>query len=221
MTIPKILHQIWLGPRPEPLAWTRTWREMNPDFEYRLWTDDAIDRMGLRNDDVYRRFVCGDIYDGAADVARAEILLRYGGVYVDADSVALRPLADAPFMGAGFFAQREPNESDPELVTNAFMGAVPGHPILARYVAVHAGIEELRPMWMVSGPGALTKVLATETRNDVMILPWDTFFTASLSGDENGATGQSYAEHYWSTTAERWGYDRATPYPSAVDDSGT
>lgn len=30
--IPKSLHQIWLGPRPAPLAWTETWREANPDL---------------------------------------------------------------------------------------------------------------------------------------------------------------------------------------------
>ena len=219
MTIPKVLHQIWLGPRPVPVVWTRTWQELNPDFEYRLWTEDAVDGFGLRNDDVYRRFVGEGIYDGAADVARAEILLRHGGVYVDADSVALRPLGDAPFMSAGFFAQREPNDDNPDLVTNAFMGATPGHPVLARYVAVHAGIEALRPMWLVSGPGALTKVLATETGNDVMILPWDTFFTASLWGHGGPSIGEPYAEHYWSTTAERWGYERATPYPSAPDAS--
>jgi hypothetical protein len=68
VTIPRILHQIWLGPRPVPVVWTRTWHEMNPDFEYRLLTDDAVDGFGLRYNDVYRRFVGEGIYDGAADV---------------------------------------------------------------------------------------------------------------------------------------------------------
>ena len=193
-------------------------RVERPRVVIRLWDDDAVDGFGLRNHDVYGRFVREGIYDGAADVARAEILHRYGGVYVDAESVALRPLGHAPFMQAGFFAQREPNDDDTDLVTNAFMGAVPAHPILARYVDVHAHIETLRPMWRVSGPGALTKVLATEIRDDVMILPWHTFFTAALWGDEPAA-GNPYAEHFWSTTAERWGYERATPYPSAADES--
>lgn len=219
MAIPKILHQVWIGPRPAPMVWTSTWPKLNPDFEYRLWDDDAVHAFGLRNRVVYRRFLLEGLFDGAADVARAEILHRYGGVYADADSVALRPLGDAPFMEAGFFAQREPNDDDPGLVTNAFMGAVPAHPVLARYVDVHAHIETLRPMWRVSGPGALTEVLATEIRDDVMILPWHTFFTASLWGNEP-ASGSPYARHFWSTTAERWGYDRATPYPSAPDPEG-
>ena len=48
-----------------------------------------------------------------------------------------------------------------------------------------------------------------------MILPAWTFFTASLDGTEQGG-GASYATHFWSTTAERWGHKDATPYP-AID----
>jgi mannosyltransferase OCH1-like enzyme len=185
---------------------------MNPDFTYRLWDEEAIESLVLRNHEVYRRFLLEDLYDGAADIARAEILRRFGGVYADSDSVALRPLSGAPFMEAGFFAQREPIEQHPELITNAFMGAVPDHPVLAHYVDALSRISELRPMWRVSGPGALTAVLSAHPRTDVMILPWWTFFTSSLRGDEK-SEGDPYAQHFWSTTAERWGYENATPYP--------
>ena len=216
---PRTLHQIWIGPRPVPLAWTTTWREMNPDFTYRLWDGEAIGAFGLRNQNVYRRFVDAGIHDGAADVARVEILHRHGGVYADADSVALRPIGDAPFMDAGFFAQREPNEEIPGLITNAFMGAIPGHLVLDRYIEALSEISVLRPMWRVSGPGALTEVLASHVGVDVMILPWWTFCSAQLRGDEEPA-GEPYARHFWSTTAERWGYERATPYPPDTSDTG-
>jgi mannosyltransferase OCH1-like enzyme len=135
----------------------RTWRKINPDFVYRLWNDDAIESFGLRNQDVFHRFLAEELYDGAADVARVEILHEHGGVYVDADSMALRPIGDASFMEVGFFAQREPNDTYPGLITNAFMGAVPHHPVLARYIEVLSQIGPLRPMWRVSGPGALTE----------------------------------------------------------------
>lgn len=213
MTIPRILHQVWIGPRPAPLLWMQTWREMNPDFTYRLWDEEAIEAFRLRNHEVYRRFLLEALYDSAADVARVEILGRCGGVYADADSVALRPMGDAPFMEAGFFAQHEPNDMHPELITNAFMGAVPRHPVLARYIEMLSQVRMLRPMWPVSGPGALTEVLSEQMQPDVMILPWWTFFTVSLWGDEQPAH-DSYARHFWSTTAERWGYAKATPYPT-------
>jgi mannosyltransferase OCH1-like enzyme len=212
--IPKLLHQIWLGPRQAPRPWTETWRTANPDFTYRLWDGDALGEFGLRNDEVYRRFLDAGIYDGAADVARIEILHRFGGVYADADSVALRPLGDAPFMDAGFFAQLEPNDEHPGLITNAFMGAVPEHPVLARYVEVVSEVRTLRPMWSLTGPGALTSVLDSQEYPDVTILPAWTFFTAGPSG-EVVQGGSSYAQHFWSTTAERWGRESATPYPIA------
>ncbi len=210
--IPKLLHQIWLGPRPAPLAWTETWREANPDFTYRLWGDGDLGELGLRNADVYRRYLVEGLYDGAADVARIEILHRFGGVYADADSVALRPLGDASFMDAGFFAPLEASDEHPGLVTNAFMGAVPEHAVLTRYIEAVSLVKTLRPMWRLTGPGALTDVLGSHPYPDVMVLPSWTFFATALSG-ESVQGGSSYARHFWSTTAERWGRGSVTPYP--------
>jgi mannosyltransferase OCH1-like enzyme len=211
--IPKLLHQIWLGPRPVPSVWTETWREANPDFDYRLWDEGAVDELGLRNEDVYRRYMAEDLYDGAADVARIEILFRFGGVYADADSVALRPLADAPFMDAGFFAPLEPNDDHPGLITNAFMGAEPEHVVLTWYADVVSRVKTLRPMWRLTGPGALTSVLTSHDCQDARVLPAWTFFAKGLSG-QTVPGGSPYAQHFWSTTAERWGRGSVTPYPS-------
>jgi mannosyltransferase OCH1-like enzyme len=210
--IPKLLHQIWLGPRAAPLQWTETWSEANPDFLYRLWDEDALDDLGLRNEDVYRRYLAAGLYDGAADVARIEILHRLGGVYADADSVALRPLGDAGFLEAGFFAPLEASDEHPGLITNAFMGAVPEHAVLARYIEAVSRVKTLRPMWRLTGPGALTDVIASHEFPDVTILPAWTFFTRGLSG-EAVTGGESYAQHFWSTTAERWGRGSVRPYP--------
>ena len=35
--IPKIIHQIWIGPRPAPEKLMATWKEKNPSFEYIRW----------------------------------------------------------------------------------------------------------------------------------------------------------------------------------------
>lgn len=48
-TIPKIIHQIWIGPNKEPTIWTDTWKvdyvESFPDFEYILWNNEQIERL--------------------------------------------------------------------------------------------------------------------------------------------------------------------------------
>lgn len=216
MAIPKLLHQIWLGSRPAPSRWMTTWREMNPDFVYRLWTGDDIDAFGLRNADLYGRFLEAELLDGAADVARVEILRRHGGVYADADSVALRPLQQGWFMRSSFFACEEPSDatSAPTLFSNAFLGAVPEHSLLVDYEAMVARVEELRPMWRLTGPQVLTDLLAGSRDRDVARLPSWTFFATSKGGSTVGG-GEPFSRHFWSTTGERWGYGWATPYETA------
>ena len=34
MSIPKIIHQLWIGPKPAPINLMNTWKEKHPDFEY-------------------------------------------------------------------------------------------------------------------------------------------------------------------------------------------
>lgn len=218
MVIPKLLHQIWIGPRPAPMAWIETWREINPDFTHHLWTEERIDAFCLRNEGLYRRLQDACLYDGAADVARVEILYRLGGVYADADSIALTPIGETPFMEAGFFAPREPaDDREPpppvaDLLSNAFMGSIPEHRVLDRYVDRLSHVRAFRPTWRITGPGALTAILRSTPASDVMQLPPWTFFTTTLTG-ERVHGGESYARHFWSTTAERWDYEGATPYP--------
>ena len=38
--IPKIIHQIWLGPLPPPQRWLDSWRDHHPDWDYHLWTNE-------------------------------------------------------------------------------------------------------------------------------------------------------------------------------------
>ena len=43
-TLPKIIHQIWLGGQlPEKYrAWSESWKKFNPDWQYILWTDEDV-----------------------------------------------------------------------------------------------------------------------------------------------------------------------------------
>jgi mannosyltransferase OCH1-like enzyme len=186
---------------------------LNPEFEYRLWRESEIEAFGLENEALHQRFLAEGLFDGAADVARAEILHRLGGVYVDADSLAVRPLGDAPFLEAAFFAVTEPGDAETALISNAFMGSTAEHPILARYIEAIGRVVDLRPMWQLTGPGALTDVVAGAEDDGVQVLPAWTFYATSLDGD-GVSGGHAYGRHFWSTTAERWGRAGATPYPA-------
>lgn len=212
--IPRHIHQIWLGARPIPAVWMDSWRNLNPDFGYQLWGETAIEEFGLRNKALYTRYLEEGILDGAADVARVEILHRLGGVYADADSLAVRSMDGADFLDADFFAVAEPSGNQPGLISNAFTGGAPGHPVLGRYVEAIASVADFRPMWRLTGPGALTDVLRSQEQDGIVILPDWAFFATTLDGDEVSG-GDPYARHFWSTTAERWGRRGGTPYPES------
>ncbi|WP_421855927.1 glycosyltransferase [Oricola sp.] len=92
--IPRIIHQTWHSPvytgghgSPE------SWREMNPGWEYRLWTDDDLDAFVA---DAFPNYL--DLFRSypnvvqRTDMARYMLLHRFGGVYADIDTDCLASL---------------------------------------------------------------------------------------------------------------------------------
>lgn len=125
--IPKIIHQIWVGPKPLPESCRRyqeTWKHHHPDWQFILWTDKEIEALDLVNK---AKYDAATNYGEKADIARYEILFRLGGLYIDTDFECLKPfdilheLCDF-YSGIAF---------DRDLVVfNGLLGSVPGHPIL-------------------------------------------------------------------------------------------
>ena len=40
--IPKIIHQLWIGPKPRPSKFMATWKEKHPDYEYIMWNEEDM-----------------------------------------------------------------------------------------------------------------------------------------------------------------------------------
>jgi mannosyltransferase OCH1-like enzyme len=156
--IPRALHQIWLGPRPEPTIFTDTWRRMcrAAGWEYRMWREAEIDAFGLENRRLYE---CQPNAAGMSDVARMEILKRRGGIYLDCDfswsgtdwekyldldhisfMAATEHLMPSRAQYEGLWQPlRAEDVQTAVFLSNGFLGAEPNHPIVARLVA---GFEE-------------------------------------------------------------------------------
>ena len=47
--IPKIIHQLWIGPKERPSKFMDTWKKNNPDFEYIFWNEEEIKK---RNEEI-------------------------------------------------------------------------------------------------------------------------------------------------------------------------
>ena len=196
-SIPKIIHQIWIGPDPKPVELINTWKEKNPKFTHFLWDEKAIDKFHLKNRAIYDAYCAQKVYSGAANIARAEILERLGGIYVDADSKCLVSLEDAPFRHGLFFTAFVVDRD--KRIANSPIGAVPNHHILKEYVEKHGELKELVPSFIHSGP----RLWTTLVKEHGKVLPPYTFMPVFHSGYKNKITGTVYAEHYWHSTHKK------------------
>ncbi len=195
--IPRILHQIWLGPGRLPKEWSDQWRAMHPGWEYWLWDERTLPRM----QPAFALYMEAADWPGAADVARVEVLARYGGVYADIDSECLRSFARAPFMAAGFFAGYSlPVRNRPGRVANGVMGGVCRHPVLTDYRASIARLNRYRPAWDTVGGTLLTAVVDRHRTADVLILPAGTFYPEGRRGVRADDGAVAYTRHFWSSS---------------------
>jgi Methyltransferase domain/Glycosyltransferase sugar-binding region containing DXD motif len=185
--IPRVIHRIWLGRDPIPDIFERfaeSWRDHHPDWEMRLWRDetlpplsckgayqDAADWTLGRGEDVSPELRALETWRVRYDIVRLELLRQLGGVVVDMDVEAIRPLdplLDGVTAFAGFATQRR-------RVGNQVLGAVPGHPFFKFAVRKLAGsVRSAHTSGQRAGNGFLTRFL-NERPEEVTIFPRETF----------------------------------------------
>jgi mannosyltransferase OCH1-like enzyme len=187
-----MIHRVWLGSDPMPDEFEyygETWQQHHPEWEMRLWTDSNLPE--LRYPEALGR--CRN-HGERSDVLRSELLLRFGGIYVDTDvecKRSLEPLiGDAP----AFCAWVRPGR-----IGSAVLGAVPGHPAIERLLTemqerVGKGSQ------IEATVGLLTTVLSEAP--DVEVFDSDTFYP--YHPRHNPANGSdfpnAYAVHHWGLT---------------------
>ena len=91
MIIPKIIHQLWIGNQPAPTKFMDTWKNKHPDFEYIFWNENELMKRNFESQLGNKLNEMEEI-NGKADILRWEILYKYGGIFIDADSICIEPL---------------------------------------------------------------------------------------------------------------------------------
>jgi hypothetical protein len=122
--IPRVFHQIWVGPDPFPETYARyqqTWLDRHPGWELRFWTEENLPD-GLRRPEAAEKLRAPA---ERANVLRLELLWRFGGVYTDTDFECLRSIEPLIQDAELFISLAKPGR-----VNNALMGSVAGHPLL-------------------------------------------------------------------------------------------
>lgn len=186
-----------------------TWKNNHPDFEYICWTEEEIKRRNMN-------FVCQHRIDemeewcGKADIMRLEILNRYGGIYLDADSICIEPLNPDIFLVKPGFAAFENENVRKGLVANGNMGFPAGHPLVKDAIdwilknPVSRKTTDL-PAWAVTGPVLLTNMLQTgRYANEIAVFPSFTFIPMHFTGDTYMGHKRVYAHQEWGSTKQNY-----------------
>lgn len=129
--IPRIIHQTWKTDvlPPKWVNVSQGCRDMMPDYEYKLWTDDGSREFLAEH---YPWFL--DTFDGytypiqRADAIRYFILYHFGGIYVDLDIGCLKPMD--PLLIHSVILPK----TLPVGVSNDLMFSVKRHPFFAQTI---------------------------------------------------------------------------------------
>ena len=213
--IPKIIHQIWLGSTlpHQYYMWQQTWIKHHPDWTYVLWTDTDIEQLNLVNKKLYD--AC-DSYGAKADIARYEILYKFGGLYADCDVECLQS-CDIFNHCCDFYASCDNMEKNCIIrITNALIGVKPGHPIMKLCIEKiqqkpTRSLKNAETIIATTGPTILTSAFfesANQWTGPCVVfpatffvpLPWSKRFLKATSDDplvKKWIKPESFAIHYW------------------------
>lgn len=206
--IPKIIHQIWIGPYKPP-EFMYTWKEIHADYEYILWDNNKIKELfPLRNQELY------DLYDGEtecwnarSDILRFEIMHKFGGIYVDADTICLRHL-EGDFLNTDFFAAYLNEKARKNRIASGVMGGVKNHILMERCIEeLHKYEKVMRPAHTYVGPTFFTYVI-NKYQIDIKILPSYYFYPHFLNDKDNADYNgdfKPFGNHVWGTTKKLYG----------------
>lgn len=146
--IPKVIHVIWLGPKPFPESSKKnmlSWRHFHPDWKIKFWTDDPkrpcpIEGMEKHLLEEFNFSLLGSFinkttnYGEKSDILRYEILFQEGGLYIDHDVKCYRSF-DPFHTGTDFYVALEKPHMDVGFTTSivpaiCLIASKPHHPIL-------------------------------------------------------------------------------------------
>ena len=211
----KIIHQSWKDKNiPYHIYkkhWVDSWQQKNPDWEYRLWTDE--DNLNLVKND-YPQYL--DLYNSyekgvdKADIARFFYMHKYGGIYVDLDFRCLKPLDklfDGEIMVLGKQKMKQTGEEiDENVIPNAFKYSAPGQQfwldcidLLPEYKYDKHGVHTSPEI--ATGPIFLLRCLQRLKPDNIKLLDPEIFYP--ISWDTDGSAAKNSIKDEWDSSPEK------------------
>lgn len=214
MRIPKVIHFIWIGPKPFPresIENVRTWVAHHPDWTMKFWTDrerplphPSMQKVMIQN---FKFLELGKFYDQSdnygekSDLLRIEILYQEGGVYADHDVKCLKSFdsLNAAFdLYCGMEVPFKTTLYSTVLPTNNILGAKPHHLILKHCMD-----------WLVANWDQIEKDYPGKDRDSVISrVSHRTFFVLGeifkKFANQEGNRDIAMPSYYFNSPKEEW-----------------
>lgn len=205
--IPRVIHAIWFSDNPMPEKYRRcleSWKKHAPDFEIKIWT---LDTYKPKECLFFEQAVKDENWAFASDYARADLLRRYGGVYMDLDVEMIRPIDDLLYNDAYMSF-----ESPGRIECGSGMGAQAGNRIIDKICKSY----ESRPYFKEDGawdnstcPVRYTQVIEKyglkknggfQFIEDITIYPFEVLTAKSFDTGLIYKTDRTYTVHHHNGT---------------------
>ena len=208
--IPKRLSHIWIGPKPAPTEWMKTWPEKHPKWEYRVFDNDFLRSFPFRTRRLINEYFWRGEYAGVQDLMRYEILYEFGGFMADADAVCLHPV-DKLLTRAGLYTVYD-RATETGRGVCPFLASNPGNPLLGAVIERLCQLEpwQLRKPFHSTGNLFLMSMIREWGEDKLTIFPSHYFVPWHHTTPEDIYDGPDtvYAEQKWGTATFR--YNRGT-----------
>jgi mannosyltransferase OCH1-like enzyme len=196
---------LWVGPKKPPLELMQTWKDNHPDWEYMFWNEDSIKEHfpdGLHNQWQYDNM---PEWNGKCDIARWEIVHKFGGFFMDADSLSARPI-DEEMLENDSFSCYENEHLRQNLIAAGYFAATKENElckILIDKLHKKTGFQLWEggvTAWKTVGPVFLTETVFQHQYNNITIYPSHYFIPKHYNGLEYTGPFKPYAHQLWGST---------------------
>lgn len=136
MSIPKIIHYVWVGGKPLPPFQQKciaSWRKHLPDYEIKEWNE--------HNFNINSNKYCKEAYEAkkyafVSDYIRIFVLYQYGGIYMDTDVEVIKPFPQE-FLECEAFSGYE----TPETISTGIMGCIPNQRMFKKILEFYNAVS--------------------------------------------------------------------------------
>lgn len=204
--IPKIIHQIWIGNEKRPEKLMETWKNKHPDYEYKFWNEESLKQFDF---ECQNRINEMETFCGKCDIIRLELLHKYGGIYIDADSFCIEKIDDYLLNYEAFFGY-ENEKCRGSLISNGNLGFIKNHPLLRNMIDFIKNHEISRrktgkAAWKTTGPVLLTYFYRQYVNDkNIKLLPSNFFLPIHVTGETYLGHGKVYAHQEWGSTHDKY-----------------